>query len=192
MASSPPSVRRRCKDEHLQELFIHQFPIPVFLGGNSCLSHASVSLWGWQAVEGCRLFRLVLADARFVCPSWSCHQLCQNLDEKRADSAAGAGITWGITELSKCSWVSTVQLRVRCMEGKQSLDMLNIFGCSMMLSMFFYYFSFPLLFNWKKRAQQSFYHEFQQFFFQLHCVAANRNFLFSCYIKRMYINKRVP
>lgn len=41
-------------------------------------------------------------------------------------------------------------IRVRCMEGKQILDILKIFSCLMTLPMFFY--SFPWLFNWKKGA----------------------------------------
>jgi len=66
------------------------------------LTRASFTPQGWQAAEECPLSRLVLAGTGFVCPSWSCLQLCQNLGGKRADSAAGVGTAWEMAELSKC------------------------------------------------------------------------------------------
>lgn len=76
----------------------------------------------------CPPSRLVLADTGLICPGWSCPQLCQNLGGERADGAAGAGTTWGMDNRAQQTPLSEDRARrVGCMEGKQSLDIPNVF-----------------------------------------------------------------
>lgn len=81
---------------------------------------------------------------------------------------------------------------VRCMQAKQSLDILDIFSSLMILSVSFCSFSFKTERKNKRSGANSVCHKSQRFSLWLHYAAANRNFLFSCYMKRKYINKRVP
>lgn len=106
------TINQEKLEKHLQVTLNPPILYLCFLGEraleSSLLTHADFTWWGSQAVGKHPFSRLLLANAGFFYPSWSSLQLCQNLGGKTADGAAGAGTTWGITELCKCPQVSAM------------------------------------------------------------------------------------